>query len=516
MEVRKRQGLTKPRSSVAGMVIALVFASCSTTPEREVARPRAEQPDSIRFVDVTSDAGIELDPKRSWGSVWNDYDGDGWPDLLVGRHFFSPVLFHNDRGTFTPREGQDALWEDRMDRHSCAWGEATGDGGVDLFCGQGAQRGRGEGPNALYVQDETHSLQDRARALGVTDPPARQRSANWLDYDSDGDLDLFVGNKLRSGFPNALFVNEGGVFERRSRGLSHELKTDSSAWADWDNDGDPDLLVTQEDLPTVAYRNDGGFFQRVRLKRVTGRNWTSGSWGDFDGDGWIDLHLADRRKSVLFRNERGRFRAFHKTRGAENRSGVFFDADNDGDLDLFVVRGAPGLGDVPGIDRRDLLLVNKPTGFEVIKIRASGPRDGNGDDVSAADYDRDGRVDLFVTNGYKRSAGPFVLLRNVTEAQNWAGIDLIGPPANPQGIGVRLIVKIEDASYHRHMTDGVAFRGQSEVGYLHLGLGSASSAEVVIRWPEGDRDCLTAAAGEIVEAPIGARPCSNLDQEPTP
>lgn len=488
------------------LVAVLTLSSCSSDPQPEEVQ--AEPPGSIRFADASVGAGIDLSPKRSWGSVWNDYDADGWPDLFVNRHFLRPVLFRNDRGSFRRLEGQDAPWEDRMDRHNCAWGEANGDGAVDLFCGQGGRRGRGAGPNALYLQDATHSLQDRAATVGVANPPARQRSANWLDHDSDGDLDLFLGNHLRSGFPNVLFVNEGGTFAGRSRGLAQELKSESSSWADWDNDGDPDLLLTQKEGPTFAYRNEGGVFRRVRLDGVTGRDWTSGSWGDFDGDDRIDLSLVNERRSVLFRNMGGRFRAIHTVRGAENRSSVFFDADNDGDLDLFVVRGAPGLGDVPGVDRRDLLLVNKVTGFEVIKVRVSGPRGGNGDDVSAADYDRDGRVDLFITNGYKRSAGPFVLLRNVTKAQNWAGIDLIGPPANPQGIGARLTVGAGDSTYHRHMTDGVAFRGQTEVGYVHLGLGPASSAEVVIRWPGGTRDCLTAAAGRIIEAPVGSRPCS--------
>lgn len=487
------------------MASLLALASCAPPPESREEGASRIQAGSPRFADVSANVGIDLPDRRSWGSAWQDYDGDGWPDLFVNRHFHEPILYRNEGGSFTP---VNMAWEDHMDRHNCSWGEATGDGLVDLFCGQGAKKGRGKGPNALYVQGLDNSLEDRARSVGVDNPRARQRSANWLDHDSDGDLDLFLGNTYRRRHPNLLFVNRGSSFVGRSRGLAQKLKTEASSWADWDNDGDPDLLVTQKDRKTVAYRNKDGSFRRVELRRVTGRDWTSGSWGDFDGDGWIDLHLAGERRSVVFRNVRGRFRPVHRMRSAENRAGLFFDVDNDGDLDLFVVRGAPGLGDVPAVDRRDLLLVNAADGFKVKKVRASGPRDGNGDDVAAADYDRDGRVDLFVTNGYKRSNGPFVLLRNVGEARNWAAIDLQGPPRNPQGIGARLKVDIGTSIYRRHVTDGVSFRGQSETGYVHLGLRSAPSAQVVVKWARGTRDCLEVTAGQVTELVTGSRPCS--------
>lgn len=504
----------RANSGVASAVtLLLTLASCGTEPEPRQTEVLAAAAGSARFADVSTEVGIDLPHRRSWSSTWQDYDGDGWPDLFVNRHFHPPFLYRNEGGSFTR---VNMSWEEHMDRHTCIWGEATGDGLVDLFCGQGAHKGRGRGPNALYVQDLNGSLTDQAKSLGVDNPRGRQRSANWLDHDSDGDLDLFVGNALRRGFPNLLFVNRRSTFVERSKGLAQKLKTEASSWADWDNDGDPDLLVTQTDRQTLAYRNKGGFFRRVDLRWVTGRDWTSGSWGDFDGDGWIDLHLANEQRSVLFRNVRGRFRPVHRMRGAENRASVFFDVDNDGDLDVFVVRGAPGLGDVSAVDRRDLLLVNTPSGFKVEKIRASGPRDGNGDDAVAADYDRDGGVDLFVTNGYKRSNGPFVLLRNVGEVGNWAGIDLQGSPRNPQGIGTRLKVDIGVSTYQQHVTDGVSFRGQSEIGYVHLGLGSASSAQVVVKWPRGTRDCLEVTAGEATGLAMGSRPCSTTAEAGAP
>lgn len=105
---------------------------------------------------------------------------------------------------------------------------------------------------------------DRARRLGLANRYGRGRSINWIDYDVDGDLDVFVGNGKRRGYPNVMFQNRRRGFKRAKVGLSQEMKTLSSTWADWEGDGDPDLLITRGSIAgwghnkPIAYRNDRG------------------------------------------------------------------------------------------------------------------------------------------------------------------------------------------------------------------------------------------------------------------
>ena len=99
-----------------------------------------------------------------------------------------------------------------QDFHGCAWGDYDEDGDLDLYQTVGAEGGMGLKSNFLYRNDGP-TFTDVAEAAGVTDPPGRGRSAAWLDYDNDGNLDLFVGNAARADGPNALFRNLGnGVF----------------------------------------------------------------------------------------------------------------------------------------------------------------------------------------------------------------------------------------------------------------------------------------------------------------
>ena len=217
-------------------------------------------------------------PRESWGALWADHDGDGDPDLFVGRHGWQPDLLVNDGGTYSRANvdfvhppGYDPIDNDSgVDRHSCAWGEANGDGLPDLYCAVGADRGTGVGPNQLFLGGDER-FRDSAGELGVTNAFGRSKSVGWLDYEGDGDLDLLVGNALRLDrrAPNMLFERNEDHFTRAKAGLDDELVTMSMSWADWDVDGDPDVLALQypsSRQPTVAYENGAGCSTRSRCR----------------------------------------------------------------------------------------------------------------------------------------------------------------------------------------------------------------------------------------------------------
>jgi len=474
------------------------------------------------FRDVTDRTRTaKIEPRDSWGALWADYDGNGYPDLFIGRHEGIPDLLANERGTysrlrvdFVHPPGYDPIEQKSwVDRHSCAWGEANGDGRPDLYCDVGANRGTGVGPNQLLLQ-RGHGFHDVAQRLGVDDRWGRSKSVNWLDHDGDGDLDLFVGNALRvdRSAPNSLFERTENGFKRSDAGLEDELQTMSSSWADWDVDGDPDLLVLQypsTSQPAVAYENVHGSYREIRLAHVTGGSWHAAAWGDYDGDGRPDLAVVSIPELTILENTHHGLKPVFSMALEKGQMALWFDAENDGDLDLFVVQGAPPPMEWTGANFGDFLVLRERRGFRRIELPSvRGPLDGCGDSAAAADSDRDGRVDLFITNGAEGGCrGTDVLLRNASTGGNWVGLDLHGDLGNPWGIGARLHVRAGGLSFWRQITDGVNFRSQSEIGHQVLGIGRAHSAEVKVIWLDGESDCVQVTAGTTGPVIQGSSPC---------
>jgi hypothetical protein len=460
-----------------------------------------------RFADITRRMNVSTQRIRTWGTVVFDYDLDGDPDLLINRHLQTAQFYRNRGGDFERKRFR-ALrgppWLDRYyDRHSCGWGEANHDGLPDLYCVSGAQKGLGTGPNQLLIRKGS-TLVDRSLKFGVTNKRGRGRSLNWLFTNRDRALDLFIGNAERAGFPNLVLRRSGDRFKRARAGVGREMKTSVSLWADWNRDGDPDLLVTGEGaLGTVAYRNTRSGFTPVSLGGVTRRAWRSGAWGDFNGDGRIDLIMVSSTRLEIFRNRGGGLRRVHGMNLAAGRAAAWMDVENDGDLDLFVVRGRRN-----GTNQKDFFLIREHGAFiPIFGGSFAGPRGGDGDSVSTGDVNRDGRVDLVVTNGYRRSWGRTSILSNRTSAGNWLTLHLRAGKKNPVGFGARVRVTAGSRFVNRFVTDGVGYRGQSDAP-VHVGLANRQKARVKVWWPNGRPDCFTRSANQHVVVRKGKQPCN--------
>lgn len=499
------------RHSSTGATTPGVRVVTCPSPDGSVADagPSAGPGSVTNFVDSTEARGLHHKKTITWGATWLDHDGDRDPDLFANRHWLLPRYYMNEIDRYSLGEETFHSGPHRVfDRHTCSWGEANGDAVPDLYCASGAQKGRGTGANQLWIQKQD-AFDNRSRMYGTRDPKGRSRTVNWIDFDGDGDLDIFVGNKRRRVAPNAMLRNDRGTFERVEVGLAARMNTLASTWADWDRDGDPDLLVLRySPRKAIAYRNEAGTFRKISVKGVTARHWTSASWADYDGDGWVDVHLVGPRSEVVMRNVVGEFEAVHSRSLRAGASSAWIDVENDGDLDLFVVQGRS-----EGLNRPDRLLI-EDDGFHSVSVPVlRGPGVGSGEAVSVADGDLDGRLDLFVTNGAALSedsgvAGTWRLFENQSLAGNWITVQMRGDPWNPWGYGARLHVQAGDTDYWRYINDGMSLRAQSGVGLIHLGIAGADRVEITVAWPGGERDCLIAGAEQVVTVEIGGAPCS--------
>jgi hypothetical protein len=411
-----------PRVLVCATIMAVSTFTLTTEGSAQPVRQgtvlaRVTKP---RFVDVTSGMELPIGKRANWGTVFFDYNRDGRPDIFLNRHTHLAALFINHGASFVRHQTkvfhQKPAGLSAFDRHGCAWGEANRDGRPDLFCVSGAQRGKGRGPNQLLINTGTDFV-DRSRKYGVRDPKGRGRSVNWLDYNGDSRLDLFIGNDRREGYPNRLYKGRRrSSFSRASVGLSQAMATSSSLAWDWDRDRDPDLLVTSMKSPTTAYRNAGSRFISVPFRGITGRPWLSGASGDYNGDGWTDLVLVSERRVVVWRNKRGTFVRERSVAVKQGNAAAWLDVDNDSDLDLFVVQGRRH-----GVNQPDFLLKRHGGSFRrAAHPSYRGPRKGGGDSLSLADFNRDGRVDVLVSNSWKKIKAPIALLQNKTPRRSLA------------------------------------------------------------------------------------------------
>ena len=396
------------------------------------------------------------------------------------------------------------------------------DGYTDLFVA-GVYR------NILYRNLGNGKFEDVTEAAGIKSDKWSV-AAGWLDYDNDGWLDLFVVNyahwtpafdrycgdrernlrvychpKYFEGLPNTLYRNRrDGTFEDVSKEagiLEHIGRGMSVAFADYDNDGFTDMLVTNDNLPNFLFRNRrNGTFEEVALEAgvaLTNNGAPIASMGadfrDFDNDGLCDINLTALTGETfpLFRNlGKGSFLdATHISQLAQlsaARSGWsngLFDFNNDGWKDLFTANS----------DVNDLIDLFQSTHYKQPNSLFANLGDGTFRDVSSdagftlarahrgsafADFDNDGKVDV-VVSALGESAE---LWQNISPDPNhWLVLKLTGTRSNRDGIGAKIWV----GHQFNHVTTAVGYASSSP-STVHFGTGKLEKIDrIEIRWPSG-------------------------------
>ncbi|MDQ8199568.1 FG-GAP-like repeat-containing protein [Pelagicoccus enzymogenes] len=485
-----------------------------------------------QFTETGEEAGLRLadpvDREHNTGGIWiADINNDGWPDIYATRLLGGCELYVNQQdGTFLESAATYGL-EGPPQAHSALFGDIDNDGDTDLFLGLlEGQR------HFLYLNNGNGTFEEQAKArdaaLDVTSPLHRTYGGTWADYDSDGYLDLHLPEWFNSGVSvdsnthSVLLRNLGsaspGFFENATQSAGVAIANESdrqhafaSAFADIDQDGWADLLVTGDFGTSRFFRNRGnGTFEDATASFETNKaqNAMGIAVGDLDGDHYLDYFetsifdnpgLPQPRGNTgnrlyQYRPELNRFSEVSSSKGVRD-SGfgwgtTLFDCDNDGDLDLLATNATfTQDGSLP---EKTKLWINDGSGNFTDEGEPRGIfDDGNGYGVATLDYDRDGDLDILI--GQKQ--GQLLLYRNDSAGENaWLRIKLQGTLSNRDAIGAKLWVETQGdtpSQYFEYNPTNL-FMAQAEA-IQHIGLGPEVQvvSKLTIRWPSGTTQTLT-------------------------
>ncbi|HQU72719.1 MAG TPA: FG-GAP-like repeat-containing protein [Calditrichia bacterium] len=298
------------------------------------------------------------------GFSWGDYDNDGDPDCFLAGT--PSALYRNDGNfLFTKITDGDLSENFRKDGWSCAWADANLDGFIDLVIANPNGFTPLAGPSHFFVNDGDGRLSREVR-FEFTQLLAPYTVSTWNDFDLDGDPDLFIGSgPAGTAAVDYLYRNNRTVdslnLDRLDLApLSSDLQ-DGQVWngIDFDNDRDVDLYLTNyAGAPDRFYRNDGGTYTSLtNIPLIHSESSLGNSWGDVDNDGDLDVVITnDGGITHFYRNDGGTFTPVSEafSLSGSSRGASFGDYDNDGDLDLFIA----GSASARGLFRNDLAAGN--------------------------------------------------------------------------------------------------------------------------------------------------------------
>lgn len=436
--------------------------------------------------------GAVADGSRSAAFV--DVNNDGFLDIFIsngpkgGEN--NSLYLNNSKGNFTKVTG-DPLVQDGKPSDGATWGDIDNDGDLDVYVVNWYGK-----PNLFYLNDgKGHFTQV---TTGDIIQKGFSETASWGDFDNDGFLDLYVTNSSpnRSGQHNFLLKNnKDGQFTKDVQNIITQTKKDARSvnWIDFDNDGRLDIFVTHEDgSPNQLFKNTEKGFQLIKNDFQSKPSASMGSsWADYDNDGDLDVLVANfRTEAKLFNNQgNGVFKEVQV--GVENKGlafgSIWGDIDNDGDLDLFVANASFSKNKVP-----NFLYLNDGKGkFTRVTTGPIAAYRGNTFGASFGDYDNDGHLDLVTANTFQKAEAN-TLYHNKGNKNNWINISLKGTISNASAIGAKVRVKAningKNVWQMREISAQSGYNCQNSLR-VHIGLGNAQRIDsLVIEWPSGVKE----------------------------
>ncbi len=527
---------------------------------RATAKTNSDRPlPKVEFIDMAAKAGLVArhvtgpDQSKDYilesmgsGVALFDFNNDGWLDVFLvngttfqgfsrGQEPTNHLYQNNGDGTFKDVTEKSNLVRTGWGQGVCV-GDFDNDGNDDLFVTY-------YGQNGLYRNIGGGSFLDVTEKSGLLQTRNRWNAGcSFLDYDKDGNLDLFVANYVNFDLkrsmsksaqncvwrgipvycgPQGLPSGSNILYHNNGNGTFTDVSTQSgvaqpvpvygmtSLVSDYDNDGWPDIYVACDSTANILYHNEGnGTFTDVAL--ITGAAYNKdgkeqGGMGvsaaDYDGDGYLDIVKTnfDNDTPTLYHNN-GDGTFFDVTLAAglglyTNHVGWgtgFFDIDHDGWKDLFMVNGHT----YPEVDQHKLersyrqgrqIYYNLKNGtFCDVSSRAGLAIFDRHVSRGAAlgDLDNDGNLEIVVNNMNDTAS----LLKNLGERKNWILIKTMGTKSNRDGIGARVTVITKEHRQIDEVRSGGSYMSQNDFR-LHFGIGDALRVDrVEVSWPSGRKE----------------------------
>jgi hypothetical protein len=453
------------------------------------------------------------------GMIVDDFNGDGLPDVFTSTKDPTrgcALFINRGDGTFEDRSARAGL-DVQVGALNCNHADYDNDGDLDILL----LRGGWESPRrpSLLRNEGDGRFSDVTVAAGLCVPIATQAAA-WADFDCDGHVDLYIGGEDKPSQPDPL--NRGRLYRNNgngtftdvadSAGVRNDRFAKGVAWGDYDNDGRPDLYISNLHQDNRLYHNngDGTFTDVADRLGVTEPSASFSCWfWDYDNDGWQDIFVTGSRATLaeivlsqlgrptggerprLYHNEGGRFVDVTLEAGLDRvwlpMGSNFGDVDNDGFLDFYLGTGSPPYSYlVPNV------LMHSVGGrrFEDVTIASRTGHLQKGHGIAFADWDRDGDVDLFLESGgtVPGDKAHNVLFENPGHGNRWLTLRLVGTKSNRAALGARVHITLSGPDGRRSVQRVIG--GGSSFGNNPLtptiGLGRASTIDAVeITWPGG-------------------------------
>jgi len=521
---------------------------------------RSSHAQNITFRDVTAQAGIRfthnnaafgkkyLPETMGPGCAFIDYDGDGYPDILLVNgedwpgHTKTPStlkLYHNNHdGTFTDVTARAGLAV-AMFGMGVAVGDYDNDGHDDIFI-------TALGQSHLFHNNGNGTFTDVTKAAGMWGPNEFSTSAAWVDYDRDGKLDLVVANYVQWSQPTDIYCTldgahksyctpesykgtsvrlwhnlGGGKFEDATQKSGLNDPTSKSlglAILDYNGDGWPDIAVANDTQPNKLYLNkqNGTFEEKAVAAGIAfsedgvARAGMGVDAADYDRSGHASLMITNFANQMLslYHNEGNGLFVDEAPRSEVGRNTLvtlgfgcfFFDYDNDGWPDIFVADGHIE-NEIERVQKRvsyaepPHLFRNLGGGkFQEATAQVgsafASPKVARG--AAYADIDNDGALDVLVTT----NGGRAWLFHNEGGTNHSLRLKLVGTKSNRDGIGTVVRMSSGGTNQWQMLRSGSSYLSQSEL-VLTFGLGSATKAETVeVQWPSGQVDKIASLAAD--------------------
>ena len=461
---------------------------------------------TAQFVELTGSQGF---PPVLWstgvygsGQAVADFDGDGDIDVIIAPMAGTPFrMFRNDGNmVFTDVSAQSGLGV-HFGPHAVEAADIDNDGDQDLYVG-GALL-----PAMMFVNDGTGVFTEEAAARGLTHSDDNY-SASFGDFDRDGWLDLYLGNRHDANpqFPgaNRLYRNTGGghfVDVTATAGCAGQTLTLACMFLDYNEDGWPDLFEVSEKSANThneVWRNNGdGTFTPVAAQ--IGADMSIDGMGvdiaDAFNDGGVDFYCSDGPPDHLFQvwdpalqQYTEETQTFGVQGGGVGWGCNFFDYDNDGWQDVYVVQenygnalfhnpGQPFAAGVPWPNEANAV------GLDQAYAQFT---------ISVVDFDDDGRLDMLQRFHFGLTAPNGVIgYRNVQPPKSWLKLRTEGRRSNRDGIGTRVTLHTPGLTQRQYVRSGAGYLSGNDMR-LHFGMDQAAQADLVeVVWPSGQQQFLT-------------------------